>query len=142
MPTAAQKSPLQPLTAAVYGRLYQAITVNGAVVPILRAAHEKQAFPYLTFGPATSTEDGHATSYAREYMVPVDAWSRRDDLQAQEMTGQATTLLIDPENPLDLSADGFNVTEITLEDDDDPELDADGRTWHAHQLYRVRIQQL
>jgi hypothetical protein len=144
MPTAAQQSPIDALNLAVAGRLYQAVTVDGVTIPVYESAAEKTPLRYLTFGPATSAtgECDSASDYGRDLMLPVDSWSQRGSYDANYIIGQVPALLIDPTDPLALAGDIHALIQITLEDDDAAFLDADGRTWHAHQLYRVLIQQL
>lgn len=80
------KSALDPLQTAIYNRLANDVTVTARVTGIFDAVPQGQAYPYVTLGEDTSTDDGTKTFYQEEITKTLHVWSKhKGKKEAQEI---------------------------------------------------------
>ncbi|MBS4048575.1 MAG: DUF3168 domain-containing protein [Alphaproteobacteria bacterium] len=93
-------------------------------------------FPYAVIGDGdTSLPWKTKLEYGEEILFNVDTWSRSSPtsmVQIKQMMGQVLAALDEAE----LSVSGFGLVSCDV-DYQQPQMDADGVTWHGIQRFRV-----
>ena len=131
------RSPLNPLQAAIYGRLAGDAALAAMVTDVYDQVPEATVGDYLIIGDHLSTPDNDHGSFGREVTETVHIWTRRRGTKTgQDIAARVTELLDHQPRALSALLAGHRVVSIRCEfdqalKDPNPEI--------RHHVLRFRI---
>jgi hypothetical protein len=119
--------------------IYEALTADAALVVLLGAARiydevpRDAAFPYVTFGPATTRDWSTGTEAGSEHVIVLRAWSKSGGEKDVHLILEAVRKAL---HDAPLTLDGHHLVSLRHELSDSMR-DPDGETYHGAARFRA-----
>lgn len=124
------------IQAAVYSILSNDAALSAMIEGVYDDVDENQAFPYVTIGESTHNEWDTGDTLGDDATITIHTWSRgRGKKQTKEIQGAIYNAL----HRVETSQTGYDFVTIQWQDSTSL-IDADGKTRHGVQNFRILIE--